>query len=245
MHVGNEKMYPFPAKIKQALKDSTYFVMELDAIGVSEGEYQQTSDESIYLKKGNTIDDYLSKDTREFLKKRAKEYELSYNSIKHYRLSNILYEFLYAETAGLTFEYGVDYKLKELANTYRLSLKYLETPEFQFETLNKLYSETDANRIIKKIPARKAAKQEIIEEYENYIEGKIPHEDVQSFDEFDAKEHKYLLEDRNKMWVKKLESYIKSGNTHFVTVGAAHLGGKDGLLTYFREKDYKVQILIN
>jgi uncharacterized protein YbaP (TraB family) len=52
-----------------------------------------------------------------------------------------------------------------------------------------------------------------------------------------------LLGARNRRWVPKLESYLKSGQTYFVVVGAAHLGGGDGLLALLRARNCKVEQL--
>lgn len=50
-----------------------------------------------------------------------------------------------------------------------------------------------------------------------------------------------ILGARNRRWLPKLESYLKSGQTYFVVVGAAHLGGADGLLALLRARGCKVE----
>jgi uncharacterized protein YbaP (TraB family) len=52
-----------------------------------------------------------------------------------------------------------------------------------------------------------------------------------------------LLGARNRRWAPKLEGYLKSGQTYFVVVGAAHLGGSDGLLALMRARNCKVEQL--
>jgi uncharacterized protein len=52
-----------------------------------------------------------------------------------------------------------------------------------------------------------------------------------------------LLAARNRRWLPQLEGYLKSGDTYFVVVGAAHLGGSDGLLALLRARNYKVEQL--
>jgi len=49
-----------------------------------------------------------------------------------------------------------------------------------------------------------------------------------------------ILGARNRRWAPKLEGYLKSGQTYFVVVGAAHLLGKDGLPVLLAKKGYKV-----
>lgn len=52
-----------------------------------------------------------------------------------------------------------------------------------------------------------------------------------------------ILGARNRNWLPKLESYLKSGHTYFVVVGAGHLGGADGLLAMLRARNCKVERL--
>ena len=48
-----------------------------------------------------------------------------------------------------------------------------------------------------------------------------------------------ILDERNRRWMPKIEGYLRSGETHYVIVGAAHLGGPNGLLAMLRAKGYQ------
>lgn len=48
-----------------------------------------------------------------------------------------------------------------------------------------------------------------------------------------------ILDERNRRWMPKVEGYLRSGQTHYVVVGAAHLGGPNGLLAMLRAKGYQ------
>lgn len=52
-----------------------------------------------------------------------------------------------------------------------------------------------------------------------------------------------LLGARNRRWLPRIESFLKSGQTYFVVVGAGHLGGSDGLLTLLRARNCKLEQL--
>lgn len=51
-----------------------------------------------------------------------------------------------------------------------------------------------------------------------------------------------LLDDRNKAWIPKIENSVKEKRT-FIAVGAAHLGGKNGVVRLLRAKGYKVEAI--
>jgi uncharacterized protein YbaP (TraB family) len=52
-----------------------------------------------------------------------------------------------------------------------------------------------------------------------------------------------LLGARNRAWIPKIENFLRSGKTYFVVVGAAHLGGSDGVLALLRARGCKVEQL--
>ena len=53
-------------------------------------------------------------------------------------------------------------------------------------------------------------------------------------------EHKAMLDDRNKAWVPQIEKMLKEKRTFFITVGAAHLAGPNGVPNLLRAAGYKV-----
>jgi hypothetical protein len=52
-----------------------------------------------------------------------------------------------------------------------------------------------------------------------------------------------LLVDRNRRWLPKIERIIQQGERTMIVVGAAHLVGKDGLISLLRARGYKVEPL--
>jgi uncharacterized protein len=52
-----------------------------------------------------------------------------------------------------------------------------------------------------------------------------------------------LLAARNRNWIPKIEGYLRSGQTYFVVVGAAHMGGPAGILALLRTRGYKTEQL--
>jgi uncharacterized protein len=52
-----------------------------------------------------------------------------------------------------------------------------------------------------------------------------------------------LLSNRNRNWIPKIETFLHSGKTYFVLVGAAHMGGSDGVLPLLKARGYQIQQL--
>jgi uncharacterized protein YbaP (TraB family) len=51
---------------------------------------------------------------------------------------------------------------------------------------------------------------------------------------------KLLLDDRNKAWVTKITALLDEDKVYFITVGAAHLVGRNGVPTLLRAKGLRV-----
>jgi uncharacterized protein YbaP (TraB family) len=52
-----------------------------------------------------------------------------------------------------------------------------------------------------------------------------------------------LLSNRNRNWIPKIEGFLRSGKTYFVVVGAAHMGGTDGVLALLKARGYRIEQL--
>lgn len=52
-----------------------------------------------------------------------------------------------------------------------------------------------------------------------------------------------MLDNRNRNWIPKIEQFLRSGQTYFVVVGAAHLGGPNGLLALLKGRGYQLSQL--
>ena len=59
-------------------------------------------------------------------------------------------------------------------------------------------------------------------------------------DEF-PEARKILLDDRNKRWVPQIEAMLKEKHVFFITVGAGHLTGANGVPALLRADGYKVE----
>jgi len=52
-----------------------------------------------------------------------------------------------------------------------------------------------------------------------------------------------LLDERNRNWIPKIEKYLESKKPCFVVVGAAHLGGPNGVLALLKGRGYTIEQL--
>jgi uncharacterized protein YbaP (TraB family) len=52
-----------------------------------------------------------------------------------------------------------------------------------------------------------------------------------------------LIDDRNRNWIPKIEQLLRGRDTSFVVVGAAHMGGPNGLLALLKQRGYPIEQL--
>lgn len=144
--------------------------------------------------------------------------------------------------AGFSTYYGVDHVVEEEAKARKAELAYLETVDDQLGYFAKLDRKTE-------IAYLRATVRGILEEPD------LPYEFLYAWgsDQTDAMAKEVdkgfaevpvlraqLLVARNRNWVPQLIKMLGSGKTHFVTVGAGHLAGKDSVVAMLRAKGYKV-----
>jgi uncharacterized protein YbaP (TraB family) len=55
-----------------------------------------------------------------------------------------------------------------------------------------------------------------------------------------AKFQRLMIDDRNEAWMPRLVKYLDEGDA-FVNVGAAHIAGKNGLVSLLKARGYRVE----
>ena len=70
----------------------------------------------------------------------------------------------------------------------------------------------------------------------------VAHEFHEAFRDFPSLAVR-LLDTRNRNWIPKIENYLQSGKPCFVVVGAAHLGGPNGVIALLKGRGYTVEQL--
>jgi hypothetical protein len=144
--------------------------------------------------------------------------------------------------AGFSTYYGVDHIIEEQARARGAELGYLETVEEQLSNFSALSRGVETAYLT-------ATVRGVLEEPE------LPFELLNAWASGDAARLSKLMDEgfkdvpqlrgqlligRNKKWIPKLRAMLASGKTHFVTVGAGHLVGRDSVVAMLRARGYSV-----
>lgn len=129
----------------------------------------------------------------------------------------------------------------ERAKATKKNIEGLETLEEQMSVFDKIPDSIQAHMIVEMIRNMNDQRREFAEMVEAY-----KREDLQllaakmsASPEWKGYED-IMLVNRNKNWISKIETAMKSG-TQLFAVGAGHLPGKEGVLNLLKEKGYSVQ----
>ncbi|MEO7534184.1 MAG: TraB/GumN family protein [Ferruginibacter sp.] len=141
---------------------------------------------------------------------------------------------------------GVEEELMKLAKENKKEIKGLETMEFQASVFDSIPYEDQAKELLKSIDSMVS--------YQKYFDTMITVYKTQRLteieklfkdSEFGMEDHQdILLNDRNKNWVKQLDTIMKNQGV-FVAVGAGHLVGKEGLISLLRKEGYTLKPILN
>ncbi|MEO8821596.1 MAG: TraB/GumN family protein [Ginsengibacter sp.] len=153
---------------------------------------------------------------------------------------------LYPRMMNCSSPSGVEEALVKIAKEDKKEIQGLETVQFQASVFDSIPYKWQAQELLKNIDSFSVNKKE----FETML-GFYKNQQMDSLKTMLGKSEfgsdKYddlLLNDRNKKWVKKLDTIFNKESV-FIAVGAGHLVGEKGLINLLKEQGYKVQPLEN
>ena len=225
-------------KTKNALNNADQLVLELnlnDPKEMKEMEKLMTSEiplsNKLNPRQFEQVDSVLTLKTGISLKK-----------LDQFALSAV-YSFVITKTSPCPEIKSYEMEFLTLAKERNKSIDGLETVQDQVHSLEKSYSDKEMVEQIIAFDDYKAVFKEVVDAYKN--------EDLNRLNllikdkKFGAspESNKWMLEIRNANWVKKMPGMMKDKSCFFA-VGAAHLGGDEGLIQSLRNAGYQVKPII-
>jgi uncharacterized protein YbaP (TraB family) len=228
-------------RLNELIAASGQTIMEIDMDDPAElqaliGAGSQTSN-------GKSLSDYLSPAKYKKVDGVVREYlGVSVDTMKTMKPSLIGIRILTSPKAtGCTKLSGYDLAILQASIRGQKPIVGLETVEFQSKALEAKPIAKQAEDLYKSASNPPKYINELKTMMEIYKQ-----QDVDKISEFAAKQMKkdkqvgeVLIDDRNRSWIPKIEAAI-AGKPAFIAVGAAHLGGKNGVLELLRKNGYTV-----
>lgn len=242
-HIMCKDDISFSAQLKAAVTNADTIYMEMD---MDDPSVMLSGLMMMNMKDGKTLKDLYTADEYEkvavFFKDTLHMPIALLQSTKPFFLAALLYpKMMPCKTVS-----GVEEELMKFAKEQKKKIKGLETMEFQSSVFDSIPYQEQAKELLKSIDS--------LASYQKYFDTMIAVYKTQRLteieklfkdSEFGMEDHQdILLNDRNKNWVKQLNT-IMTKESVFVAVGAGHLVGNEGLINLLRKEGYTLTPLFN
>lgn len=227
-------------KVKKALDNTEQLCLELD---MDDANMQAEMVSKMMMKDGVTMKSLVStedfKIVDDFLKAQLGYSAEMLNTFKPFMISAMLYpKMLACETQS------VEVELMKIGKNQNEEVIGLETIAEQMNVFDVISYQDQMDELVK--TAKSNLKRDT--EEMNDMLALYKTENIEAMFDFSQKSEnvmtsKYLevmLNNRNRNWISRIDKIAKSKSTFF-GVGAAHLGGKEGVIVLLRKAGFKVE----
>lgn len=236
MHLIEKEYFLFPDKLEKLIKKSDLVVLEIAGM-----PSQSEALKMVMLKEGTFFDYFNEEQTDSILAWAKKELKMEENVFR--TSMNKMKPFVVVQLAtqmqfmGKTESYEMT--IEKIAKENKIELKGFETAEQQMSIFDNMTKEQQTEMVMEGI--RDSGKtMELTQTMEKmYVRQNVDslYMMVQEEGGVLADEQASFLDDRNENWIPQIVTMIADKKT-FIAVGAAHLGGPNGVIRLLERKGY-------
>lgn len=240
MHLIQKEYFFFPDLLKDLIKGSDKVVLEIG----DDINNPMKAMALLRLEEGKSLFDYFDDKQADTIMKWV-ENDLGMNEAMFTATFGKMKPFAIVSMASaedmLSDSESYEQTIMKIQKEAGIPLEGLETIEDQIGLFDGLTDEEQATMVMDAIRGGDDAKQQLEDMLRLYRSQNIDSMYLMIHDEGDViadKENEFLT-NRNTKWIPRMEE-LMNGNRVFFAVGAAHLGGKEGVLELLRKEGYKV-----
>ncbi|MEW5722273.1 MAG: TraB/GumN family protein [Thermodesulfobacteriota bacterium] len=245
MHAAKPDLYPLPEPFYRAFQDAEVLAVELDVLVVDQERMQAKIQELGLYAPGDDVFKHASARTLAWLKKIKLDPQM--NRFRPWLLAEIL-QLQALQSLGFSEQLGVDRHFLERAASSGMTVVEMESLDFQVRLFADM-SETEQDAFLyytlAELDDTQAQMNDLLQSWRRGdAEGfsRTVFEDLKKYPELRGYFEKVLFK-RNEGMTALIEQYLRSGRTHFVIAGAAHLVGPRGIIARLKEKGFRVDQL--
>lgn len=231
--------------INAAISRANVFVFEVSTDEKAQAEIHELVAKLGALPPGQSLRESLPPNVRPDFDSAIELAHLSPDLVDHERPWLVSLQLLIADGTAKHYspDAGVDHAIMSVAAKANKPMRFFETIEQQLHLLagsdDKLQIEEFASDL-KDYQKNDDDLAPLIKAWSNGQAGKLAAlMNAELVDQPDVK--KALLTDRNRRWALQIETMLREKRVFFVTVGAGHLAGPDGVPALLRTAGYKVE----
>ncbi len=239
VHALRSTDYPLPSAYNHAFDASSRLVFEDDPKSSAAG-IKALLKAGTYPK-GDSLSNHVDPRTYAYLRRFFALLKISEEKFSRFR--PWLIDLMLDSPSSEHFELGVEKFLTRRAQANSKPVSGLEsTPEHNSFFVGLSDREAEALLLILFINAghQNAGITDLVQSWRRGDADALSRSVHESFRDFPSLGDR-LLDVRNRNWIPKIESYLRSGKTFFVVVGAGHMGGPNGLLSLLRARGCRIE----
>lgn len=238
MHLIPKDKFYFPDDLREKVSETKLLVMEIGGI-----EEQMKAAGLIMLKDGNLFDHFSQPQKDTLFQYLQTELEMDSSIVKQQFSRVKPFALLQLMTRSAFGENPESYELtlQGIAMQKNIPIKGLETIEDQMAVFDNMGMEEQVEMVMSSIRNSENSADEMNDLIDLYLS-----QDIEALYALLSKEGNSLekhegslLTDRNVKWIPVIKKLIKKQPT-FIAVGAAHLGGPNGVVELLRKEGYTV-----
>ena len=241
--IGKEDFF-LTDETKAAFDKAEQVVFEIDMEEMNNMFVQFSLMMALFMEDGKTLKDLLEKEDYDLVKDHFEEIGLPMmllERIKPLFLSVFASEDISQDgfSSGDVVSYEMEFM--DMAQEKDKKIDGLETIEFQMSVFDSIPYDVQADMLVESIksegdPDSGASFSSMVETYKNQdLEAMA--QSIETSDAMTAKYEEMLLANRNSNWIPVMEKMMDK-KPCFFAVGAAHLGGEEGVIALLRKEGY-------
>lgn len=248
VHLLKKDVYPLSGTIESAFEKSDALAVEADINDISRLDIQKLMSSAFYSG-DDTLEKHVSRDTFDAVRKQTQRLGLPVEIIYNQKpwFLGLTLESLELVKSGYDPEYGIDKYFLSKA-TGKKKILELESLDYQIDLLSGLDDTEQELFLLYTLKDLKILVQEVDKLVDAWKSGAAESMESTISKSFSEDRRFYpiyekLIYKRNRNIALKIDGYLRTNETYFVVVGAAHLLGDRGIIHLLKEKGYTVEQL--
>jgi len=245
VHALSKDVYPLSPAFEQAFAASDTLVEEIDLGTAGMLALAPMLLAKAMYQDGRTFDKAVSKETHDLVVAQLKGLPMAAELIRPMKpwMVMLTLSAMQLQQAGLDPSLGLDQHFYDRATAAGKSVIGLETAESQIDRFDTMPESLQEQMLRSTLDEIDAENKEIAATVAAWRRGDAPsieRDVLLGLKKYPAA-YQSLIVERNNNWMPQLEKCLARTTPCLVVVGAAHLGGPDGLLTLLQRKGYKIE----
>jgi len=244
IHYLKKENYPLSKTIEDAFEKSNVLAVEADVNDVSKIDVLKLMGTAFYPE-NDTLENHVSGDTYELVKKEYGKLGIPLwiiNKQKPWFLALSLTS-LELVKRGFDPDYGIDMHFLSEASGKK-KIKELESVDYQINLFSGFSDREQELFLLNTLKDLRAIDEDLDMLIRSWTRGDVKNLEslIQKSEDSEMSSiNEKLIYDRNRHMVSKIEDYLRTGEIHFVIVGAGHLVGNKGIIEILKSKGYKAE----